>query len=214
LNDGAPGGARGRSNERSDRQSGDPNGVAESGSNGNESGKRKAESGTKAESGKRKAESGLRRSTINHQPSTLFGNSGGKPDRYAQPRRWGFSSPNATIGFEREIPILVTTDRLIVQERQSIRVGKGETREELVKQVVLAVERSVRSWGKPPDSFYWVPTLRFVISPGGNRHYERLAGSVKKLGLQTVAEYRLESPPRMARRRRFHPGSPPQQEGR
>jgi hypothetical protein len=125
----------------------------------------------------------------------LFGNSGGRPNRFASLHRWGLSSPDATIGFEREIDIVVTSDRLVVRNKQTIRVGKGETRDELVKRVATAIEREVRSWGKPPDSFYWVPTLKFVISPGGNRHYERLAGPVKKLGLHAIVEYRLETPP-------------------
>jgi len=131
----------------------------------------------------------------------VFGNSGGRPSRFASLRRWGLSSPNATIGFEREIDVAVTTDRLVVRNKQTIRVGNGETRDELVKRLETAIQREVLSWGKPPDSFYWVPTLKFVISPGGNRHYERLAGRVKELGLHAIAEHRLETPPTARKRR-------------
>lgn len=108
-------------------------------------------------------------------------------------RRWGLFNPGATIGFEKEIQVWATSERLFVG-RQRIRVGNGETKEQLLQNVVVAIAREVRAWGKPPDSFYWVPRVRFIISPGGNRHYGRLRSSLHKLGLQTSAEYRLETP--------------------
>ncbi|GAB4149970.1 MAG: hypothetical protein Tsb009_24550 [Planctomycetaceae bacterium] len=113
----------------------------------------------------------------------------------ARKRRWGFSSPSATIGFEREIVIRAGADRLIVGKTQTIKVGRGETRSQLLNSVEQAIERQARSWGKPPTSFYWVPRIRFVVSPGGNQYYERLKDGMRKLQLQSSVEYKLASPP-------------------
>ena len=107
-------------------------------------------------------------------------------------RRWGLSNPGATIGFEKEVHIQATADRLVIA-RQQISVGNGETKQQLLQLVVVAIAREVRAWGKPPASFYWVPRIRFTISPGGNRHYERIRSSLQDLGLQTSADYRLDS---------------------
>ncbi|MFQ5732785.1 MAG: hypothetical protein ACE5KM_12635 [Planctomycetaceae bacterium] len=121
------------------------------------------------------------------------GNARSPNSKWRPRRRWGLSSPGATIGFEKEVRVWASVDQLLVG-RQRLAVGQGETREQLLQSVVVAVGREVRAWGKPPDSFYWVPRVRFVISPGGNRHYERLRSPLIKLGLQTTAEYRLETP--------------------
>lgn len=115
-------------------------------------------------------------------------------------KRWGFSNPGATIGFEREVTVQTTADRLIVGRRYVIRIGKGEPTRQLMLKLTAAVESEARSWGKPPNSFYWVPMLRFVISPGGNQHYQRLRSEVHKIGLQSAVEYKLETPADPARK--------------
>jgi hypothetical protein len=114
-------------------------------------------------------------------------------------RRWGLSSPRATIGYERELQIQVGADRLIVGGEHVVRAGLGETREELSGRMVTAIEAAARGWGPPPDAFYWVPALRFTVAPGGNRHYERLRGPLREWGLQSAATYTLD-PPRTAAR--------------
>jgi hypothetical protein len=109
-----------------------------------------------------------------------------------QSRRWGLSTQQAGIGLERAVAIRIWFDRVIVGSEQAIRVGRGETNEQLLEQVVDALDREARSWGKPPKNFYWVPSLNFQVSPGGNQFYERLHGPLKKFGLPSTVEHRLE----------------------
>lgn len=109
--------------------------------------------------------------------------------------RWGLSDPDATIGFEKDVRIWCTADRVMIGSRQVIRVDKGLDRDDLFRKVLFAVEAEARSWGKPPKGFFWVPAPEFVISPGGNQHYERINSGLKRLGLQTSAQYRLDATP-------------------
>ena len=123
-----------------------------------------------------------------------FGTIGSPSRSFRSPkRRWGFSSPNATIGFERQLLLKSEPDRLLVGDGPPIPVGRGETREELLQRVVTAIEREARAWGKPPSSFYWIPSVRFIVIPGGNQHYERLNDGLRTLGLQTSVDYRLDA---------------------
>jgi hypothetical protein len=109
-------------------------------------------------------------------------------------RRWGFSNPRATIGFEREVLIDVSADRLVLGGGQTVQAGDAATREELVQRTLHAVEATARSWGPPPDAFYWVPALKFRVAPGGNMHYERLRAPLREWGLQSSATYTLDAP--------------------
>ena len=109
--------------------------------------------------------------------------------------RWGLSDPNASIGFEKDVRIWCTADRIVIGSRQVIKVDKSTTRDKLLRSIVFAVEAEARSWGKPPKGFFWVPSPEFVISPGGNQHYERINGGLKKLGLESSAQYRLDTTP-------------------
>lgn len=81
----------------------------------------------------------------------------------------------------------------MIGDRQTIRIAKDDTPEQLFRSVVFALDAEARSWGKPPDSFYWVPHIQFIVSPGGNQHFARLNRDLQKLGLQTEVSYRLES---------------------
>lgn len=135
--------------------------------------------------------------------SIVLGNTGRKSQggnsnsssMFTQKHRWGLSDPRAGIGFEREITVWSSADTLRIGKGRILAVGKGESREELLRAVVAGIDAEARSWGRPPSSFYWVPTLRFVISPGGNRHYDRLKTGLQKFGLPSVAEQRLEPTP-------------------
>lgn len=113
--------------------------------------------------------------------------------RNGQRLRWGDFHPGAIIGFERTVSLYVFADRIVVEDEPAIRVGRGESREELLKDVLTAVNEHVKSWGKPPEKFYWIPALRFVVSPGGNQHYERLHGPLNRWGLSTTAEFTLNT---------------------
>jgi len=99
------------------------------------------------------------------------------------------------IGFEREIAIQVGADRILVGEEKFIKVDQGVTQEELLQSMIVVMDQYVNSWGPAPKGFYWVPTIQFTISPGGNQFYERLKGSAQKMGLQTESTFTLKPLP-------------------
>lgn len=104
-------------------------------------------------------------------------------------RRWGSPSPDATIGFERELRIQIQDDRTIVGQIQIPTQSTSMTRKEFEESVVVAIDREVRSWTQPPSGFYWVPKVHFHVGKGGGGRYEHLHNELRDLGLSTVATH-------------------------
>ena len=47
-----------------------------------------------------------------------------------------------------------------------------------------------------PEAIYWVPTVKFVVYPGGNLYYERLHGPLEhKWGIMSTLEFAPEPKP-------------------
>ena len=115
----------------------------------------------------------------------------GPRGRSMGPRLWGRARPKATIGLERKLEIRIMDDRILVGSKDIvIPVGNGETVEEMVHFVVAGIDRAADKWGDPPTSFYWLPTVKFVVYPGGNQYYERLHEPLeKKWGVTSTVEY-------------------------
>jgi hypothetical protein len=118
----------------------------------------------------------------------------GMPTENLQRRRWGISEPSATIGMERPLNVVVTADRMVVDEKFLIRVGAGENKADTLRMLLLAVDELARDWGRPPRGFYWVPKIQFQVGPGGIQHYERLNPSINRAGLKTSREFILNAP--------------------
>lgn len=110
-------------------------------------------------------------------------------------RQWGPPQARSGIGFEREVSIQVGADRIIVGDKKQIALDQAMTQEELLQSMYVVMDQYVESWGPAPKGFYWVPTLQFTVSPGGNQYYERLKASARKMGLETEAQYTLEPLP-------------------
>ncbi|MBW3538874.1 MAG: hypothetical protein KY476_01255 [Planctomycetes bacterium] len=104
-------------------------------------------------------------------------------------RRWGQALPGASIGFEREIDVAISADQLAISGEPPIPLGEDTTRAEVVRAALESVERTVNGWGLPPRPFYWVPSLRFRIAPGGNHHYLWLEDPLKRSSLPSKAIY-------------------------
>ncbi len=114
-----------------------------------------------------------------------------KPSRESA-HRWGISSPRASIGFERDVTVYIEAQRIFVGGQPPIPCGRGETSQQLSRAFLRSLDRDARSWGRPPDSFYWVPNLKFEISPGGLVHHERLQNALQRHALTSSVDYRLE----------------------
>jgi hypothetical protein len=54
------------------------------------------------------------------------------------------------------------------------------------------LDAHVRGWGRPPKSFYWLPTVRFQVLPGGIQYQERLSSLTDHWGLRSSVEQVLE----------------------
>lgn len=110
-------------------------------------------------------------------------------------RQWQPSQSRSGIGFEREITVQVGADQILVGDEKLVQVDQGVTQEQLLQSMIVVMDQYVESWGPAPKGFYWVPTIQFTISPGGNQYYERLKASAQKMGLQTEAKYTLDPLP-------------------
>jgi hypothetical protein len=124
----------------------------------------------------------------------------GPRGRAMGPRLWGRARPRATIGLERKLEIRIMDDRILVGSKDIVvPVGNGETVEEMIHYVVAGIDRAADKWGDPPTSFYWLPTVRFVVYPGGNQYYERLHEPLeRKWGVTSTVEYAPNKPARKA----------------
>jgi hypothetical protein len=122
---------------------------------------------------------------------------GGPRGRSNGPRLWGTARPKASIGSVRRLQIRVLSDRILIGSKDNVvYVGNGETVDEMINQVVVGIDRAADKWGEPPPDFYWSPTLRFVIYPGGDQYYERLHGLLeRKWGLPSTMEYAPDPKP-------------------
>jgi hypothetical protein len=136
----------------------------------------------------------------NEMPFPMFGQKGSARDARAdlddhmRHRRWGQSSLDAAIGLERPVTIQASADRLMIGNAPGLLVGQGETRDQLLGAVATAIDQQAQDWGRPPDGFYWIPSVKFIISPGGNQHYERLHGPLSRWGIASKVEYTLNAP--------------------
>lgn len=122
-----------------------------------------------------------------------LGNSRSRNQRGSQSRRWGHFNPRAGIGLERRLTVYVQADRVAIG-RSIVRSDGDTLPEQFVAQVIHAIDQNARAWGNPPRNFYWVPMIKFRVSPGGNIHYERLRRELNKVGLSVAVDHTLGTP--------------------
>lgn len=107
-------------------------------------------------------------------------------------RKWGSSPQSAMIGLEQGINVRVDAGKIIVGTDRTIPVGQGESASDAFAAILSEVEAETRSWGAPPNGFFWRPSLNFHVSPGGNQHFERLQPLAVRSGLTTTRTFTLE----------------------
>jgi hypothetical protein len=112
-------------------------------------------------------------------------------------KRWGMTNGRATIGLEKKLEIHCLQNKILIGPNDaSIPCGAGETKEQLVRDVLGSIEQLTIGWGKPPRNFYWIPVVKFVVYPGGNQHYERLQNGLREWGLFSTVEYTVRDVPK------------------
>ena len=119
---------------------------------------------------------------------------GDEADRDAEidVRQWGIREIGSNIGLEREVVIRIGAEEVQVAGENAIQITSGMSREELQQQLAARLDAHVRGWGRPPKSFYWLPSVRFQVLPGGNQYQERLSGLTNHWGLRSSVEQVLE----------------------
>jgi len=114
------------------------------------------------------------------------------PDNSFATRHWGYSTPQAHVGFNHDVSVWIGAHSIVVGSQPPIPISRAESAPRLAALVVPALDREARTWGRPPDHLYWVPNVKFVVSPGGNLTYERLRPVMQRHGMVSSVEYRLE----------------------
>lgn len=111
-------------------------------------------------------------------------------------RGWGKGSARGDIGLERKLDIQVRDEMVLVgPDELAIPVKRGEKSEDLARWVVAGIDQTAASWGAPPAKFYWAPTVKFVVQPGGAATYERVRGLLEKQGIGSTVEYAANRQP-------------------
>ena len=82
------------------------------------------------------------------RPGAKPSKSGDDSDKPLEPemlagRRWGFSEPGASIGFEREVRVDVSEDKLVIAEKYEIPVTQDQTRQETFELFVTSLDLTV-----------------------------------------------------------------------
>ena len=114
-----------------------------------------------------------------------------EPEQLAH-RHWGLSDPGASIGLEREVRIDIEPKRYVIGRKHSVAIEETDGREDSFAKIVTVLDQQARDWGKPPQGFFWKPSLRFVIADGGDANYERVHSLLERSGLSSTREYAVE----------------------
>lgn len=107
--------------------------------------------------------------------------------------QWGLRTPGSSIGIERDVTICIDAGAVRVGDEKPLRVTQGVSREELQEALAKSLDAHVRGWGRPPNSFFWLPNIKFEVAPGGHQSYERLLELVEGWHLRSNVEFVLES---------------------
>lgn len=114
--------------------------------------------------------------------ATHWSNDGGEN------RQWGAAQNGGSIGIERDVKLHLYANRILLEDEEQIDVSEQMGRAELQQAVAAVLDEHARSWGPPPKSFSWRPSLEITIHPGGNQHYLRVKELFEHWGLTTRVE--------------------------
>lgn len=98
--------------------------------------------------------------------------------------------PSKAIGIEREMPIEVWEDRIVLGEgnhQTTIPLEQGWTTPALA-QLSRSIEAEFTAWGPAPASFAWRPEIQLMVHPGGNLQAGRLQQTLQRWKVK----YRIE----------------------
>lgn len=123
-------------------------------------------------------------------------------------RHWGISEPGAAIGLERDVRVDVEKNRYVIGKKHGVPLVDTDSREDTFVKMVTVMDLQARDWGKPPQGFFWKPSLRFVIADGADANYERVQSLFERAGISNTREY-LHDHPTEATAPAAKPAAPP-----
>ena len=128
------------------------------------------------------------------------GKTGGPMGRSRGPRQWGKAGNRATTGYERRIEIRLSANKILVGSKDvAVPVRNDDSAEDIVHRVVNAIEYVADKWGAPPEGFYWVPAVRFVVYPGGDAYSEKLSKVLEqRYSVNSTIEFADDKPAKKA----------------
>ncbi|MCA9027731.1 MAG: hypothetical protein KDA86_21150 [Planctomycetaceae bacterium] len=106
--------------------------------------------------------------------------------------QWGLRTPGGSIGYSRDVIVRVTSSQISVADETSFPITPGLSTDDLRELLAVHLDHHVQTWGEPPRGFYWLPAVKFIVSPGGNQYSERMKVIVQKWKLRSSVEYALE----------------------
>ncbi len=104
-------------------------------------------------------------------------------------RHWGLADPGAAIGLEREVRVDIEPKRYVIGKKHAVAIGEADTRDDTFAKIVTVLDLQARDWGKPPQGFFWKPSLRYVVADGGDANYERVHTLLERAGLSSTREF-------------------------
>lgn len=116
-------------------------------------------------------------------PSSSGGPSGGLPNLKA-PRRWGIVNPNASLELEQKVTLIVGADQIAVANKYAVSRKPEGSSFDMVNRTVQALDQVAREWGRPPERFFWVPSVTLGVEPGAAELGLLLSRTLRKEGLE------------------------------
>lgn len=98
-------------------------------------------------------------------------------------KRWGQSDPNATLGLERPVTMVIGQSRVLIVGAYQITLRPEWSELQSVNICLKGLEMTANDWGKPSERFYWVPVVTLRVENGGESLARLLEASLDRLGV-------------------------------
>ena len=106
-----------------------------------------------------------------------------KDQRGEVQKRWGMSGPNATLGLERPVTIVVGQSRVLIVDAYQITPKPEWSELQTVNVCLKGLDMTANDWGMPGEKFYWVPVVTLRVEDGSESLSQLLEKSLERLGV-------------------------------
>jgi hypothetical protein len=106
-----------------------------------------------------------------------------KSQRGEVQKRWGKSGPNATLGLERPVTIVVGQSRVLIVDAYQITPKPEWSEVQTVNVCLKGLDMTANDWGMPGEKYYWVPVVTLRVEDGSESLGQLLEKSLERLGV-------------------------------